>query len=312
MPKTENKAFNSFPSGEDIAIIVMSLSLVFIIFSRIYRGFHSFFDMGVTIGASTFIFWIFYLVLFTASYFAINKSNKSKKGYNEKSYWDFFLLFNYKPFIVITCVSVPLMVFFTIPLFTQPYSPNKNALIIKLTYFIDPLIVQMLSLALCAIVVTKNLIKKKFEISVDKLKNIGIFLKVFITIGILLVGVFAIEYLMLKPSFNHTPLGQHMPESPLTYFILPHHDSFGNSCPSGFLLRQSVLMWIALFFYSRLRINGEKENKIEEKMNSDFIRVSSITVAATCIFVPMLIIFCRDIQYWIIARHCGFLDNWDL
>lgn len=48
---------------ERTALTILAVSVVFVAFSRIYRGFHTIYDIGVSVSVSCYLFWFFYYLI---------------------------------------------------------------------------------------------------------------------------------------------------------------------------------------------------------------------------------------------------------
>jgi hypothetical protein len=196
------------------------------------------------------------------------------------------------------------------PVFPNSYMvPSELSFITQLTYLADPILINLMGVFLCGIIIIGGLAGRFLVKNVEFIKfiknNFKIFILTIISLGIFLIFLYIIEQTLLKPSLNYYRFSSHLQESWLSIKFSSHKE-VADSCPSGFVLRQAMLLWIGIFFYRRIRFIPIERN-YEIPVIIDFKLVSATTAALTGIFIPILIFFSRDIHLWIyvaIAACC--------
>lgn len=116
----------------------------------------------------------------------------------------------------------------------------------KVTYWVDPLILHAISLALVALIIA-SWAGSRGGRARGTVRQCFLLVLIMLAVGCWLFFWYAAEALFLKPAFNCARLPNPMSEP----FLVGRLRFYaGTSCPSGFVLRQMVLLLLGLLFAS--------------------------------------------------------------
>jgi len=165
------------------------------------------------------------------------------------------------------------------------YSLPHNIFINRLTYILDPLILQLFSFLLLIILAFKFIYKP----DKNEIAHKTSFLYYVLFLFILLFSEIILEFFVLKPSFHFNRPAKSMEESFFINFLI--HNKLiknfisgknGSSAPSGFTLRQIFI------FYSYLILH------IQNNKSINFKRIKNITIS---LYSILMVIICLSRIY---------------
>ena len=184
-------------------------------------------------------------------------------------------LVSYNVFFFSLVVSTFIMLVFSMPVFHELTFGSQGTFLDTITYIVDPLLLHVLGIACTAILIWYRVSLK------NRWKK---FLLSICLPSLLLLFVYGLTELVFKPSFAILRPAEHLTAPWLTALIGMGKKGMADSCPSGFVVRQSFLFFLGLSFYRRYQPSVKSEAKLIEYVAFLFLIFSTIFIVFSRVY----------------------------
>jgi membrane-associated phospholipid phosphatase len=206
--------------------------------------------------------------------------------------------------------AVAFMAILASPLLRGSSIGSSTGFFAELTYYLDPFICHIIGWVIVAYLISRHLFYS--NIWVDSTKKrwlLGLTLP-----AVILIGFFVLEQCVLKPSFAYPKSASSIGEPFLIDMIVRNLGYEPDSCPSGTVLRQAILLLLGLTFVCKRGKQNSEQKGILSALSVFCLLILTLFVAISRVYRGQHTV--EDIGitlgvacyiYWLAYYTCGKL-----
>jgi len=208
-----------------------------------------------------------------------NDESDPKHSYpRPSSIW--FPLVDYRTFVLIAAIGLVCMtIVLLVPSFHKATFGDDGTWSAKVTYWVDPVLVHVIGILSAAVIV----LHRTGVGTAPRWKRVVF--AILLPFALVVVA-YALEMGVLKPTFAYETTSTHLRPSWFEGFLCSFGLSGSGSCPSGFFLRQAVLLLIGVVYLVRQpeRENTERRYRIFELTALGILALSTIFIGYSRVY----------------------------